>query len=307
MKPGSPRRSVSCGTMPAGIVFALSCYLIWGVAPLYFRLLSGVPAAEILAHRVIWSLLFMGAVLVGLRRTGWLRGLAHQPRVVVRFGLSALAVSANWGVYIWAVNAGHVVDASLGYFINPLLNVAIGALLLHERLRRVQWIAVAIAAGGVLWLTWLAGTPPWIGLTLAISFSAYGLLRKTATLGAIEGLALETALLVPVAVAYLVVLQFHGGGSFGTRPPVTALLLATGPVTAVPLLLFAAAARRLPFSTLGLVQYLAPTMQLLIGVLLFGEPFTPGRAAGFAAIWLALLLLALEGLGNAWRSSHASA
>jgi chloramphenicol-sensitive protein RarD len=293
--------------MPAGIVYALSCFLIWGVAPLYFRLLAGVPAAEILAHRVIWSVLFTGALLLVLRRTAWVRGLARQPRLVARFALSALAVSANWGVYIWAVNAGHVVDASLGYFINPLLNVAIGALLLHERLRRLQWLAVALAAAGVLWLTWLAGSPPWIGLTLAISFSIYGLLRKTAPLGAIEGLALETALLLPLAVVYLGVLHGHAGGSFGTGVGATALLLATGPVTAVPLLLFAAAARRLPYSTLGLLQYLAPTMQLLIGVVLFGEPFTPARAAGFIAIWLALLLLACEGLGNAWRAAQADA
>lgn len=288
--------------MNAGIAYAVFAYVLWGVFPVYFKALQHVPATEILAHRMVWSLAFVAAVLALRRRWDWVAEVLARPALVVRFAATAALVSVNWGVYIWAVNAGHVVDASLGYFINPLVNVAIGALVLHERLRAAQWTAVALAAAGVAWLTWHAGAVPWIGLTLAFSFAAYGLLRKTASLGAAEGLALETALLAPFALAYLAWLGADGASAFGNGPAATRwLLAAAGPVTALPLLAFAAGARRIPFSMLGLLQYIAPTLQLVLGVWLYREAFEPGKAAGFAAIWIALAIYSIEGLWQTWR------
>ncbi|MFZ5541232.1 MAG: EamA family transporter RarD [Pseudomonadota bacterium] len=288
--------------MNAGIAYAVFAYVLWGVFPVYFKALQHVPATEILAHRMVWSLAFVAAALALRRRWHWLAEVLARPALVVRFAATAALVSVNWGVYIWAVNAGHVVDASLGYFINPLVNVAIGALVLHERLRAAQWVAVALAAAGVAWLTWHAGAAPWIGLTLAFSFAAYGLLRKTAPLGAAEGLALETALLAPLALAYLAWLGADGHSAFGDGPAATRwLLAAAGPVTALPLLAFAAGARRIQFSMLGLLQYIAPTLQLVLGVWLYREPFEPGKAAGFAAIWIALAIYSIEGLWQTLR------
>jgi chloramphenicol-sensitive protein RarD len=288
--------------MNAGIAYAVLAYVLWGVFPVYFKALQHVAATEILAHRMVWSLAFVAAVLALRRHWTWLRTVLQRPQLVGRFAATATLVSVNWGVYIWAVNAGHIVDASLGYFINPLVNVAIGALVLHERLRAAQWVAVALAAAGVAWLTWHAGALPWIGLVLAFSFGAYGLLRKTASLGAAEGLALETALLFPVALAYLAWLGVGGHSAFVDGSASTRwLLAASGPVTALPLLAFAAGARRIPFSMLGLLQYIAPTLQLLIGVWLYREPFDPGKALGFAAIWIALAIYSAEGLWRTWR------
>jgi chloramphenicol-sensitive protein RarD len=288
--------------MNTGIAYAVVAYVLWGVFPVYFKALQHVAATEILAHRMVWSLAFVTAVLALRRHWAWLRTVLQRPTLVGRFAATATLVSVNWGVYIWAVNAGHIVDASLGYFINPLVNVAFGALLLHERLRAAQWMAVALAAAGVAWLTWHAGALPWIGLTLALSFAAYGLLRKTASLGAAEGLALETALLAPLALAYLAWLGAGGHSAFVDGSASTRwLLAASGPVTALPLLAFAAGARRIPFSMLGLLQYIAPTLQLVLGVWLYREPFDPGKALGFAAIWLALAIYSAEGLWRTWR------
>jgi chloramphenicol-sensitive protein RarD len=291
--------------MQAGILYATLAYLLWGLFPVYFKALQQVPAVEILAHRMVWSLLFCAALLLALRRWSWLRTTATQPRVLAAFVLSAALVSVNWGIYIWAVNAGHVVDASLGYFINPLVNVLIGALLLGERLRRGQRVAVAIAAAGVAWLTWQAGHLPWIGLALAFSFAGYGLMRKRAPLGSIEGLTLETLLLFPLAFGYLGWLAYAGTNVFleaGTS--VQLLLAAAGPVTAAPLLLFAAGARRISFSTLGILQYIAPTLQLMIGVLVYREAFEPAKAAGYVLIWIALAVYTLEGLWRAHRAAR---
>lgn len=293
--------------MNAGIAYAVFAYVLWGVFPVYFKALQHVPAAEILAHRMVWSLVFVAAVLALRRRRDWLADVLARPALVGRFAGTAALVTVNWGVYIWAVNAGRVVDASLGYFINPLVNVAIGAIVLHERLRPAQWTAVAFAATGVAWLTWHAGAPPWIGLTLAFSFAAYGLLRKTASLGAAEGLALETALLAPLALAYLAWLGAADRSAFCDGSAATRwLLAAAGPVTALPLLAFAAGARRIPFSMLGLLQYIAPTLQLLLGVWLYREPFEPGKALGFAAIWVALAIYSIEGLWQTWRRTPPS-
>jgi chloramphenicol-sensitive protein RarD len=291
--------------MNAGILYAGAAYLLWGLFPVYFKALAQVPATEILAHRMVWSLLFCAALLLVLRRWTWLRTVATQPRVLAAFVLSAAVVSINWGVYIWAVNADRVVDASLGYFINPLVNVLFGALLLAERLHRDQWAAVGIAAAGVAWLTWQAAGVPWIGLVLAVSFATYGLLRKRAALGSIEGLTLETLLLFPLALGYLVWLAQADRNTFLVAGAATqGLLAAAGPVTALPLLLFAAGARRIAFSTLGILQYIAPTLQLLVGVWVYGEPFEPAKAAGYGLIWTALAVFTAGGL---WRMRRAHA
>jgi chloramphenicol-sensitive protein RarD len=291
--------------MNRGIAYASAAYLLWGVFPIYFKTLQEVAPLEILVHRIVWSLLFCAVLLLVLRRLQWLADLRRQPHVLLWFLASSLAVAVNWFVYIWAVNAGRVVDASLGYFINPLVNVLVGAALLHERLRAPQWFAVGIAAAGVAWLTWQASAVPWIGLVLALSFGLYGLLRKTAALGAVEGLTLETLLLTPIAAAYLGALMLSGQSGFVDGGTATRLLLlAAGPVTAVPLLLFAAGARRIPFSTLGLLQYLGPSLQLLIGVWLYDEPFA-ARAPGYVLIWIALAVFSVEGIAQGWRSRTA--
>ncbi len=287
--------------MRTGIINATLAFLCWGLFPLYFHALNEVPPSQILAHRVLWSLLFLAIVLSVRRQWKWLPAVLRQPRVIGSFVASAFLLSANWLVYIWAVNNGHVIEASLGYFINPLVNIMFGYLLLKERLRVSQWAAIAIAALGVAWLTWQAGTVPWIALILAGTFGAYGLMRKTAALGALEGLSFETMVLFPLALGYVIWLSLHGdntfinSGSDGTRW----LLVAAGPITAIPLLLFASGARKIPLSVLGLLQYISPTIQFLLGVWLFHEAFSAERAVGFLLIWSALALYAAEGL---WRN-----
>jgi chloramphenicol-sensitive protein RarD len=293
--------------MNAGVLYALAAYTAWGVFPLYFKALQHIAPAEILAHRMLWSLVFVFAILAVRRHWSWLRGALHQPKVLGGFATSALLLAGNWFLYIWAVNHGRVVEASLGYFINPLFNVLLGALLLGERLRLVQWTAVGLAAAGVTWLTWQGGGLPWIALLLAATFALYGLMRKTATLGALEGLALETLLLFPLAAAYLAFLTLEERNSFIAAPAGSQwLLAAAGPITAIPLLLFAAGARRIPLSLLGLLQYIGPTLQLLLGVWLYREPFGGARLAGFALIWSALGLYSLEGLWQSWQARRAA-
>ena len=283
--------------MRTGILSASLAFLCWGLFPLYFHAIGEVPPLQILAHRMLWSLLFLVIVLAVRKQWAWLAVL-RQPRVFGSFVASAVLLSLNWLIYIWAVNNHHVIEASLGYFINPLVNISLGYLLLKERLRPAQWMAIAVAALGVGWLTWQAGTVPWIALALALTFGGYGLLRKTAALGALEGLSFETMVLFPVAAAYVVWLTVHGENAFiNTESTSTQLLLmAAGPITAIPLLLFASGARQIPLSVLGLLQYLSPTLQFLLGVWLFHEPFTPDRLIGFVLIWAALALFAIEGL-----------
>jgi chloramphenicol-sensitive protein RarD len=289
--------------MQLGILFAALAYTAWGLFPIYFKSLQGVPPLEILMHRIVWALGFLIIVLTVRRQWAWVSQVLKQPKILASFAASASLLSINWFIYIWSVNNGHVVDSSLGYFITPLVNVLLGYVLLKERMRVGQWAAIVLAAGGVLWLTWQAGHLPWIGLALAFSFGGYGLLRKTAALGALEGLSLETILLFPIALTYLAVLAVQGHNTFLQAPATTQSLLAVaGPLTAVPLLLFAAGARRIKMSTLGLLQYIAPTLQLLIGVVLYGEPFGGGRQIGFFIIWTALALYSAEGLWQAWNA-----
>lgn len=286
--------------MRTGIIYASLAFFCWGLFPLYFHALNTVPAGQILAHRVLWSLIFLVIVLSVRGQWRWLPAIVRRPRVVTSFIASALLLSVNWLIYIWSVNHGHVIDASLGYFINPLVNVLLGYLVLGERLRRVQGLAIAVATAGVLWLTWQAGTVPWIALALAATFGGYGLLRKTAALGALEGLAFETMVLFPLALGYVAWLTMHGANVFLSTPSdaTRALLVAAGPITAIPLLMFAAGARRIPMAVLGMIQYIGPTLQFLLGVWLFQEAFSADRMVGFVLIWSALALYAGEGL---WR------
>jgi chloramphenicol-sensitive protein RarD len=290
--------------MHPGILYAASAYVLWGLFPLYFSHLSTVPATEVLVHRVVWSLVFVIAVLAWRRQWTWLVPTLRQPRVIGAFVASALLLSCNWLTYIWSVNHGHVVDASLGYFITPLVNVLLGYTVLRERPRRLQWAALSLAMAGVVWLTVAAGQLPWIALVLAASFGGYGLLRKIAPLGALEGLSLETMLLALPALVALALWWGRGPASFPSPDLATNLwLIGVGPLTAVPLLLFAAGARRISMTTLGLLQYIGPSIQFALGVWLFNEPFGGQRLIGFGLIWAALLVYSADG----WRVSRSAA
>ncbi|MEF9930314.1 MAG: EamA family transporter RarD [Massilia sp.] len=283
--------------MRSGIIYAALAFFCWGLFPIYFHALGEVPPLQILAHRMLWSLAFLLILLLLRRDWKWLQ-VVRQPRVFFSFVLSALLLSANWLVYIWSVMNHHVIEASLGYFINPLVNIVLGYLILKERMRPLQWAAIGVAALGVAWLTWQAGTVPWIALFLALSFGGYGLLRKTAALGPLEGLSFETIVLFPLAAGYVIWLTVQGQNVFiNTASDTTRwLLIMAGPLTAIPLLLFATGARKIPLSILGLLQYLSPTLQFLLGVWLFKEAFSADRLVGFVLIWSALALFAGEGL-----------
>jgi chloramphenicol-sensitive protein RarD len=280
-----------------GLVQAALAYVIWGLFPLYFHALSRVDAFQIVLHRSLWCFVFVWGLLVAMRRLQWVAGVVRQPRLIALFALGALLLSCNWLLYVWAVNHGHVVEASLGYFVTPLVNVLLGTCVLGERPRRLQWIAVATAACGVLWLTLTLGRPPWIALGLAGSFGSYGLLRKTAPLGALEGLALETAVLAPVALVTLALLAPAGAPLLfaGMDGATITWLLCAGPITAIPLLLFAGGARRITLATMGTLQYLSPTIQFLLGVAWYGEPLQATRLVGFALIWAALAIYSADG------------
>ncbi|WP_045757153.1 EamA family transporter RarD [Xanthomonas albilineans] len=293
--------SVAEHDLRRGLWMTAATFALWGVAPLYWHLLKAVPSAHIIAHRVVWSAMLVVAWLLYSARLQWWRRIAAQPRALVTLAFSSLAIAFNWGLYIWAINAGHVIESSLGYFISPLVNVLLGVLVLHERLRRLQWLAVACAALGVAWLTVDAGTPPWVALGLACSFGLYSLLRKLAHVDAVAGLGVESVYLFLPALGFVLWGEAgHGGGflgAWGWRDDV--LLICGGAVTAAPLIGFAYGVRRIPLSLIGLLQYISPSLQLLLGVWFFGEPFDADRALGFAAIWIGLLLFAGE---SVWRS-----
>lgn len=283
--------------MKRGVVAGFLAYMLWGLLPVYWKAVDAVPPLEILCHRIAWSLAFLLVVLAATGRWAWIRQVRSSPRTLLLHAGTACLLSVNWFVYIWATLSGHIVDASLGYFITPLFSVVLGVLFLHERLRSWQRIAIVSAAVGVLVLTAGYGSFPWIALILTFTFGLYGLLRKVSPLGSLEGLSLETAVLFLPALGYLAYREAAAGASFGHAGGVTTLLLVgTGPVTAIPLLLFAAAARRVRLSTLGILQYIAPTLQFLLGVLAYGEPFTAARLLGFVPIWLALVIYSVEGL-----------
>jgi chloramphenicol-sensitive protein RarD len=279
-----------------GLALGLGAYLLWGVLPLYFKALAGVGAVEIVAHRIVWSLFFLAALVT--LRTRWpaIRAAVTTPRVLMTLALTSALIGVNWLVYIYAVMSGHVLEGSLGYYLNPLVNVLLGVVLLKERLSRFQMIAVGLAAAGVAVLAAGAGEALWISLTLAASFALYGYLRKVATVDSLEGLSIETTILVPLALGYIFWLEGSGAGHFLDTRRVDILLILGGAVTAIPLLLFTAAARRLPYSTLGFLQYIAPSLQFLLAVLVFGEPLTTAHLVCFAAIWTALAIFVFEGI-----------
>ena len=283
--------------MNAGLWYGLAAYGLWGLFPLYWKLFGGVPALEILAHRISWSFVVLAVLLAGFHRAG-LRTLRTLPvRVVALYGIAAVLIGVNWFLYVWAVNAGFIVETSLGYYVTPLVNVLLGVMVFRERLRPLQWVAVGLAAAGVLHLTLTYGSVPWVAAGLASTFGAYGLAKKKAPLASLEGLTLETMLLVAPAAAYLAALEWQRSGLFLRGGTGTSLLLVGGGViTIVPLLLFASALRRIPLSVMGVLQYISPTIQLFIGVLLFGEPFSRAQLAGFSFVWVALVVFTVDGL-----------
>lgn len=293
--PGAPHGEVDPAGGPPGrdrgLVYGLAAYGLWGLFPLYWKALDTQGADEVLAHRIVWSLVFCVVVLAvtgrlaGALRPGW-----HQVRLLA---VAAALITVNWYLFIWATSSGHVVDASLGYFVNPLVTVVLGVVVRGESLRRLQWIAVGTATVGVVLLTVLTGRLPWLALVLAGTFATYGLVKSSVRLPALEGLAVETAIVALPAAAWLVVVG--SDGALATGPPTTMLLaIGAGPVTAIPLLLFAGAARRLPLSVVGFLQYLAPILQFLVGVVLLGEDFGPGRVVGFVVIWVALMVFVVD-------------
>jgi chloramphenicol-sensitive protein RarD len=282
--------------MSEGVWYAVCAYVCWGLFPIYWKQLDRVPALQLIGHRILWSFVMLVAIVGATRQWRAFRRASFNTPALRIYAVAAALVTVNWFTFVWAVNSGYVVETSLGYFINPLVNVLFGVLFLHERLRFVQWIAIGLAAAGVLYLTVLYGSLPWIALVLALSFGSYGLVKKKGLLGSVHGLALETAILTPLAIAYLMYVQRSGEGALlhgGLRSDL--LLLGTGAVTTIPLLFFASAVQRIPLSLLGVLQYIAPTMQFLLGVLLYREPFTPAQFVGFAMVWAALIVLGVEG------------
>jgi chloramphenicol-sensitive protein RarD len=289
--------------MLAGVLSAGCAFFMWGVFPLYLKTLKAIPPLEILSHRVFWSFVMLALILTLRHQWGWITSIKKNPRITAAFIASASMLAINWVVYIWSINHDRIVDASLGYFIAPLFNVLFGVML-GERLRLWQWISVGLAATGVAWLTISAGQLPWIGLTLAFTFGLYGLLRKTASLGALEGLTLETLVMLPLSALFLLLPESGSSHAFINAGINTSLLLiAAGPVTAIPLLLFAYGARRIPLSLVGILQYIGPTIQLLLGIYLYNEAFSSTKLLGYGLIWCALGLYSIESLWQAWRHS----
>ena len=288
--------------MTRGLWYGLGAYALWGLFPIYWTLFGGIPALEVLAHRILWSFVALVAVMLAFQRDRARALTATPPRVALQYTVAALLIGVNWFLYVWAVNHGFVIETSLGYFMTPLVNVVLGVVVFRERLSTAQGVAVAIAAGGVLYVTISYGSAPWIALGLASTFGAYGLVKKKAPLAPLEGLTLETATLLAPALIYIGVLQAGADALWLSSGAVTAGLLAgSGIITIGPLLLFAAAVRLVPLSVIGLLQYIAPTIQLVLGVLLFREPFTTAQRVGFACVWAALLIFAGEGMIKAAR------
>lgn len=289
-----------------GVLFGIAAYAMWGLFPLYWPLLKPSEPLEILAHRMAWSLVAVVAILAVRRHWSWFRGLVKQPKTMGLLALAAVLVSLNWLTYIYAVNSGQVVESALGYFINPLVSVLFGVLLLKERLRSLQWVAVGFGALAVVVLAVGYGRPPWIALILAMSFGVYGLVKKKANVGAAESLTIETLVLLAPALAYLVYLETQGTATFGHSTPWHALLLAgAGVITAVPLMCFTSAAIRVPLSTIGLLQYIAPILQFLVGVLIAKETMPVSRWLGFSIVWLALAIFSYDSLRTARRARKA--
>lgn len=289
-----------------GIWLAIGAYFVWGIGPIFWNTLSSVSAIEVLSHRIVWSVPLLFAIIAGRRRLGIIRESFQTPRTVVTAVVGGVLLSVNWGLFVWAVTTEHIVDASLGYFINPLVSVALGVIVLRERLTAAQRVAVGIAAIGVAEIAIVSGVVPWISLVLALSFGAYGLLKKRpATAPPFEGLFMETAVVATPALVYLAGLAGAGEGAFGSTQTLTVLAVAAGAFTVTPLVLFAAAAQRIPLSMLGILQYVTPTMHLFIGVLVFDEVVASGEWVGFALVWIALVIYTIANarIGRADRTT----
>lgn len=281
--------------MNKGIWYALGAYLTWGLFPIYWKLLAGIPALQLLGHRIFWSFLLLFGIVLFARQVKVFRASLNR-RVLLIYSVAAILIAINWLTYVWAVGAGFIVETSLGYFINPLLAVLFGVIFLRERLRPLQWLPIGLATAGVLYLTFAYGSLPWVALTLAFSFAFYGLVKKTAPLGALHGLTLETGILFLPAIAFLLFSEFRGTGAFmHTSPLLDAMLIGAGLVTVIPLWMFSTAAQRIPLTMIGILQYVNPTMQFLLGVLIYKEPFDHRRLIGFGVVWAALILFGLEG------------
>ena len=299
----SPPAALATRTDPRGLAAAASAFFIWGLLPLYLKALQAVPILQVTAHRLVWGCLFAFLWLQIRGEVSQVRAALRDPATRWRLCASATLISINWITYVHGIAANRVVETSLGYFINPLVNVLLGVLLLSERLNAAQWTAVTIAGAGVAWLTWTAGHPPWISLTLAFSFGLYGLVRKVIRVDALAGFGTETLLLAPIGIGYILWCEQAGTGVLTTGSVgLYTLLIVGGPLTAIPLVLFAFGARRIPYSTVGLLQYIGPTIQMLLAVFVFGEPFSGPRVLGFVLIWTALAIYAGDGV---WRSRKA--
>jgi chloramphenicol-sensitive protein RarD len=286
--------------MRKGVLYGIGAYALWGLFPIYWKWLHHISALQLIGHRIGWSFLLLIGVIFITKQWPAFRAGALNPRSLRIYLVAALLIAINWTVYVWAVNTGFVVETSLGYFINPLLSVLMGVIFLRERLRASQWVPIGLAAAGVLYLTIAYGSPPWIALTLAFTFATYGLVKKVAPLNSLFGLTLETGILFIPAVAYLVFMEADGQGA-GLAPDL--LMLGAGVVTTIPLLLFASAARSIPLSLMGLLQYIAPTIQFLLGVLVYKEPFTFVQFIGFGIVWIALIVFWAEN----WNSQRMQA
>jgi chloramphenicol-sensitive protein RarD len=282
-----------------GILYAFGAYLIWGLFPIYWKLIRHVPAIQLIGHRIVWSFILLAIVLFVSRGWSELRALASDRKVIRIYSIAAVLVGLNWFIYVWSVNAGYIVEASLGYFINPLLSVLLGVVFLRERLRLFQWVSVGLAAAGVLYLMTTYGRPPWISLGLAFTFGFYGLVKKTAPLSPLHGLTLETGILFLPAVIFLTYQDRIGlGGFLHTGIASDLLMTGAGFVTTVPLLMFASAARRIPLTMIGILHYITPTCQFLLGVFVYGETFDAIQAIGFGTIWIALIIFGVEGFAS---------
>lgn len=281
--------------MNKGIWSGVAAYALWGFFPIYWKLLQPVPALQLLGHRIGWSFILLMLYILVSRQWDDFRSMAFQRKTIGIYSIAGVLLSVNWLIYVWGVNAGFIVETSLGYFINPLLSVLFGVVFLRERLRPMQWVPVGLAAVGVIYLTVTYGRPPWIALSLAVTFGLYGLVKKLSPLGSVYGLTLETGIVFPLALAYLGSVQFDGAGAFlrgGLR--IDFLLVGAGIVTTIPLLMFASAAKQIPLNMVGVLQYLAPTIQFLIGVFIYREPFDHTRLVGFSIVWLALVIFWVE-------------
>lgn len=281
--------------MKKGIWMGLATYVLWGFFPIYWKFLHPVPALQVIGHRISWSFVLLVVIIFVTRQWNDFRSVALKPKVIGIYTIAGVLLTINWLTYVWGVNAGFIVETSLGYFINPLLSVLLGVIFLRERLRPMQWVPVGIAFLGVIYLTAVYGRLPWIALTLAFSFGFYGFVKKLSPLGSLHGLTLETGIVFPMALIYLLIVESKGTGAFlHDSLPITLLLIGAGAVTTIPLLMFASAAKEIPLSLLGLLQYVAPTLQFMIGVFIYKEPFDHAHLIGFGIVWAALVIFWVE-------------